>query len=63
MGLTKSNLHKKTKAIGSIFGPTFFLPYINVLPHDIICDIPVYAGDTSLYSACDQAYDLWQQLE
>ena len=23
----------------------------------------VYADDTTLYSKCDQAFDLWQQLE
>ena len=48
---------------GSIFGPTLFLLYINDLPDDVICDIAIYADDTTLYSKCDQAYDLWQQLE
>ena len=28
-----------------------------------ICDIAIYADDTTLYSKCDQASDLWQQLE
>ena len=28
-----------------------------------ICDIAIYADDTTLYSKCDQAFDLWQQLE
>ena len=28
-----------------------------------ICDIAIYADDTTLYSRCDQASDLWQQLE
>ena len=37
---------------GSIHGSTFFLLYINDLP-----------DDTTLYSKCDQASDLWQQLE
>ena len=41
---------------GSILGPTPFLVYINDLPDDVI-----YADDTTLYSKCDQASDLWQQ--
>ena len=41
----------------------FFLLYINDLPDDVICNIAIYADDTTLYSKCDQASDLWQQLE
>ena len=48
---------------GSILGLTLFLLYINDLPDDVICDIAIYADDTTLYSKCDQASDLWQQLE
>ena len=48
---------------GSILRPTLFLLYINDLPDDVICDIAIYADDTTLYSKCDQASDLWQQLE
>ena len=48
---------------GSILRPTLFLLYINDLPDDIICDTAIYADDTTLYSKCDQASDLWQQLE
>ena len=48
---------------GSIPGPTHFLLYINDLPDDVICNITIYADDTTLYSKCDQASDLWQQLE
>ena len=49
---------------GSILGPTRFLLYINDLPDDVICDIAIYADDTTtLYSKCDWASDLWQQLE
>ena len=42
---------------GSILAPTFFLLYINDLP-DNICDITIYADDTTLYNKCDQASDL-----
>ena len=39
------------------------LLYISDLPDDVICDIAIYADDTTLYSKCDRASDLWQQLE
>ena len=48
---------------GSILGPTLFLLHINDLPDDVICDNAIYADDTTLYSKCDRASDLWQQLE
>ena len=47
----------------SILGPTLFLLYINGLPDDVICNIAIYDDDTTLYSKCDRASDLWQQLE
>ena len=46
-----------------IFGPTFFLLYTNGHPDDFICNITIYADDTNVYSKCDQASDLWEQLE
>ena len=45
-----------------ILGPSFFLLYIVGLPEDVICDIAIYA-DTTPYSKCDHASDLWQQLQ
>ena len=47
----------------SILGPTLFLLYINDLPEDVICNITIYADDTTFYSKCNQTSDLWQQLE
>ena len=48
---------------GSTLGPELFLLYINDLPDDVICNLVIYTDDTTLYSKCDQASDLWQQLE
>ena len=48
---------------GSILGATLFPLYINDLSDDVICNIAIYAGDTTLYPKCNQASDLWQQLE
>ena len=45
---------------GSILGPTLFLLYINDLPGVVICNIAIYGDDTTLYSECDQASNLWQ---
>ena len=47
---------------GSILGPRLFLLYINDCP-DVICDIAIYAGNSSLYSKCDRAPDLLRELE
>ena len=48
---------------GSILGHTLFLLYINDFPDDVICNIALYVDDTTLCSKCDQASDLWEQLE
>ena len=48
---------------GSILGPALFLLYISDLPDDVICGIVIYADDPTLYSKCDEASDLLQQLE
>ena len=47
---------------GCILGPSLFPLYFNY-PPDVICSIVIFADDTTLYSKCDQASDLWQQLE
>ena len=41
----------------------FLVLYINDLRNYVICDIAIYADDTTLYSKCVRASDLWQQLE
>ena len=48
---------------GCILGPTLFLVYISDPPDGGICNIAIYVDDTTLCSKCDQASDLWQQLE
>ena len=48
---------------GSNLGPALFLLNINDVPDSIIFNIAIYVDDTTLNSRCDQASDLWQQLE
>ena len=48
---------------GSIFSSTLFLLYFNDLPDNVICDIAIFADDTTLYSKFDQTSGLWQSLE
>ena len=38
-------------------------PTIKDNPDDVICNIAIYVDDTTLYSKCDQASEIWQQLE
>ena len=47
---------------GSILGPTLIPLHINDFL-DVICDIAIYADDTSLYSKWDQASGLQQQQQ
>ena len=48
---------------GSIPGSTVFLHCNNGLSDDVVCNTSSYVDDTNLYSKCDQAFDLWEQLE
>ena len=43
---------------GSTHGLELFLLYINDLPGDVICNIAIYADDTTFYFKCNQASDL-----
>ena len=47
---------------GSILSNTLFLLYSKDLLDNGICNIAIYADDTTLYSKYDQASDLTQQL-
>ena len=47
----------------SILGATLFLLYINVVPDHVICNIAIYAKDSTLYCKLYQGSGLWQQLE
>ena len=61
------SLHKNIQLIleflKALFLVLHFLLYINDLPDNVIFDSVIYADDTTLYSKCDQASDLWQQRE
>ena len=61
------NLHKNIQLVLEFLKGLFlilhFLLYINDLPDDVICNIAIYADDSTLCSKYDQASDLWQQLE
>ena len=46
-----------------LLGSTLFPLYINDLPDNVACNITVCADDNTLYAKCDQASDLWRQLE
>ena len=48
---------------GSSLCPRLFLRYINEVSDDVICNIAIDDDDTTLYSKCDEASDLWKQPE
>ena len=57
------NLHKNIQLMLEFLKHPFFILHFSDLPDDVICNIAIYADDTTLYYKCDQASDLWQQLE
>ena len=40
-----------------------YFTLMTYLPDDVICNTAIYTDDTALYSKCDQASYLWEQLE
>ena len=66
MVLDGKSLQEYAAGVGApqrfIFRSSFFLFDINDLTDDVICNTAIYAVDTILYSKCDQASDLWQEL-
>ena len=62
MVLDGKSLHKNIQLMREFLKAPLLsipFPYINDLPDDAICNIAIYADDTTLYSKCDQAFDLW----
>lgn len=44
---------------GSILVPLLFLLCIKHIPDDAVCNIAIYADNTTLNSKCNQAFDFW----
>ena len=55
------SLHKNIQLMLAFLKAPFLV--INDLPDDVVCDISIYADNTTLFSKCDWASDLWQQFE
>ena len=62
------SLHKSSQLMLEFFKAPFLVlhfSYFTLMTFLLMLfsDITIYADDTTLYSKCDQASDLWQQLE
>ena len=60
MGSSRKNIQLMLEFLKVLFLVQHFLLYINDLPDDVVCNITIYADDTTFYSKFDQASDLWQ---
>ena len=63
MGNLRKNMNLMLEFRKAPFLVLHFLLYNNDLSDDLICNIAIYADDTTLYSKCDQASDMGQQIE
>ena len=64
MGSLRMSIHLMLEFLGvPFFVLHLFLLCINDLRDHVIFNNAIYADDTTLYCKCDQASDLWQQLE
>ena len=60
-----ASVHKNIQLMPEFLKAPFFVLHfsyytlINDLLDDVICNIAIYADDSTLYSKCDQASDLW----
>ena len=60
-------LHKNIQLMLEFLKDPFLILHLSyytlmILSDDVICNIAIYADDT-IYPKCDQASDLWQQVE
>ena len=60
MGSFHKNIQLMLEFLKAPFLVLHFTYYtlINDCPHDVICNIAIYADDTTVCSKCDQASDL-----
>ena len=62
-GKSSQNIQLMLEFLKTPLSVLHFLLYINDLPDNVICNIAIDVDDTTLYSKCGQASDLWQQPE
>ena len=57
------NLLKNIQVMLEFLKGPFLVLLLLYIPDDVICNIAIYGDVTTLYSKCDEASDLWPQLE